>query len=59
MGLWNRYKTVRKAEKDKKSAVRDESIMDELDDFESDAGDALEAEILRELEEEKAGKRRK
>ena len=58
MGLWERYKRVKKAEKTKKKSTDEVLDVDELDDFELDAGDALEAEVLRELANERTRKKR-
>ena len=58
MGLWERYKRVKKAEKTKKKSTAEVLDVDELDDFELDAGDALEAEVLRELANERTRKKR-
>jgi len=56
MGLMNRYKKVKAAEKRKKNSSEPEISVDELDDFDIDAGDQLEAEIAAELEAEKREK---
>jgi hypothetical protein len=57
MGLWNRYKTVRDAEKRAKNEPKKQIDTDELDDFDLDAGDALEAEIQAELARERKRKK--
>ena len=59
MGLWDRYKRVRKADKDKKSEPEDSIDTDELGDLDLDAGDMLEAQIQKELAEERARKKRR
>ena len=46
MGLIKRYRTAKAAEKQKKKNPEPKVNLDELDDFDLDAGDALEAEIL-------------
>ena len=56
MGLISRYKKAREAEKRKKNAPKPDINVDELDD-DLNAGDALEAEIAAELEEERKRKR--
>ena len=53
MGLFKRYKTVKAAEKRKKKEPAPKPNVDELDEFDLDAGDALEAEIAAELEKAK------
>jgi hypothetical protein len=53
MGLFKRYKTVKAAEKRERNAPKPKVDVDELDEFDLDAGDALEAEVAAELEKEK------
>ena len=59
MGLYNRFKKVRDAEKRKKKEGPEHIDVDELDEFDLDAGDALEAEVQAELEREKRARRRR
>lgn len=49
MGLWNRYRTIKSAEK-KKAKAKDAPVdVSELDDDTIDAGDALEKEVAEAL----------
>ncbi|MEE2787757.1 MAG: hypothetical protein VX589_10490 [Myxococcota bacterium] len=58
MGLYNRFKKARDAEKKAKGKTAEPVRVDELNE-DVDAGDALEAEILAELERESPSKNRK
>tara|TARA_B100001093_G_C25893854_1_gene621636 strand:+ start:75 stop:308 length:234 start_codon:yes stop_codon:yes gene_type:complete len=57
MGLWNRYRTIKSAEK-KKAESQDAPVdVSELDDDTIDAGDALEKEVAEELERSRTRRR--
>ena len=56
MGLYNRFKKARAAEKKAKARKDTPVKVDELD-ADVDAGDALEAEILAELDDEQERKK--
>ena len=58
MGLLNRYRTIKRGQRAQKEKESESVDLSELDDFDLDAGDALEAEIAAKLAEQKKQIRR-
>ena len=58
MGLLNRYRAIKRGQRAQKEQEAQPVDVSELDEFDLDAGDALEAEITAELADQKKQLRR-